>query len=165
MKKVILIALALIFVGCSDDKAEQVKEEKLVSTKEIKKEVIKEPKKEIIKPIAVKAKVVEPVKAIEPIEQKEDIVIKTVDTIPAAKSQETVYKACSSCHGAKGEKAALGKSKIIKDMSASEIETALLGYKNKTYGGAMKGLMEGQIKVNKLSDEDIKALSEYINKL
>ena len=56
------------------------------------------------------------------------------------------YDKCASCHGAAGEKAALGKSKIIKDMTKADFVAALKGYKDGTYGGASKGLMTGQVK-------------------
>ena len=53
--------------------------------------------------------------------------------------------ACAGCHGANFEKSALGKSKIVKDMSQADIETALKGYKDGSYGGVMKGVMKGQV--------------------
>jgi len=68
--------------------------------------------------------------------------------------------ACVGCHGANFEKAALGKSKIVKDMSQADIETALNGYKDGSYGGPMKGIMVGQ--VAKLSKEDITAIATSI---
>jgi len=61
--------------------------------------------------------------------------------------------ACAGCHGKDFEKSAMGKSKIVKDMSKEDIEKALKGYKDGSYGGAMKGIMKGQ--ASKLSDEDI----------
>ncbi len=73
-----------------------------------------------------------------------------------------VYKKCVSCHGSAGEKAALGKSKIIKDMSKAEIVTALKGYKDGTYGGPMKGVMKGQVAA--LSEADIQAIADMIGK-
>ncbi|QDF28187.1 c-type cytochrome [Halarcobacter anaerophilus] len=72
------------------------------------------------------------------------------------------YARCVSCHGANGEKVALGKSKIIKDMTKAEIITALKGYKDGSYGGAMKGLMKGQ--VSSLSDVDIDTIANQISK-
>jgi len=72
------------------------------------------------------------------------------------------YAKCASCHGANGEKKALGKSKVISEMSKAEIVAALNGYKDGSYGGAMKGLMKGQ--VASLSDADITAISEKIGK-
>ena len=73
-----------------------------------------------------------------------------------------LYKKCAGCHGQTGEKVALGKSKVIKDMSKADVATAMKGYKDGTYGGAMKGLMKGQ--VAKLSDADIKAIADHIGK-
>ncbi|ADG93552.1 putative cytochrome c [Arcobacter nitrofigilis DSM 7299] len=72
------------------------------------------------------------------------------------------FAKCVGCHGANGEKVALGKSKIIKDMTKAEIVTALKGYKDGTYGGPMKGLMKGQ--VTSLSDADIQAIADKIGK-
>jgi len=66
--------------------------------------------------------------------------------------------AFAGCHGANFEKEALGKSKIVKDMTAEEITKALKGYKDGSYGGAMKGVMKGQ--VAKLTEDDIKAIAE-----
>ena len=56
------------------------------------------------------------------------------------------YAKCATCHGAAGEKAALGKSKIIKDMTKADFVSALKGYQDGTYGGATKGLMAAQVK-------------------
>ena len=72
----------------------------------------------------------------------------------------TLYKKCASCHGANGEKVALGKSKVIAQMSEADLNTAMNGYKDGSYGGPMKGLMKGQ--VAKLSSDDIASLSAYI---
>ena len=69
-------------------------------------------------------------------------------------------KGCVGCHGANFEKSAMGKSKIVKDMSKEDIEKALKGYKDGSYGGAMKGVMKGQ--ASKMSDEDIAAFAESI---
>ncbi len=68
--------------------------------------------------------------------------------------------ACAGCHGQHFEKMALGKSKIVKDMSLKEIVNSLKGYKNGTYGDTMKALMESQVK--HLSDVDIEAMSLLI---
>jgi len=68
--------------------------------------------------------------------------------------------ACVGCHGASFEKAALGKSKIVKDMAKADIIAALKGYKDGSYGGAMKGVMKGQ--ADKLSDADIEAIATQI---
>ncbi len=72
------------------------------------------------------------------------------------------YAKCVGCHGANGEKAAMGKSKIIKDMSKADFIAAMKGYKDGSYGGPMKGLMKGQ--VSSLSDADIEAIANQIAK-
>jgi cytochrome c-type protein NapB len=68
--------------------------------------------------------------------------------------------ACAGCHGQHFEKVAMGKSKVVKDMSEADILVALKGYKDGSYGGAMKGLMKGQ--VASLSDADMKAMAASI---
>ena len=68
--------------------------------------------------------------------------------------------ACAGCHGQHFEKVAMGKSKVVKDMSEADILISLKGYKDGTYGGAMKGLMKGQ--VANLSDADMAAMAKSI---
>ena len=63
--------------------------------------------------------------------------------------------ACKGCHGANFEKKALGKSKIVANMTKQEVSDSLVGYKNGTYGGPMKGIMKGQ--VAKYSEADLRA--------
>ena len=70
------------------------------------------------------------------------------------------YAKCVGCHGANGEKAALGKSKNVAEMTHADIATALKGYKTGTYGGPMKSLMKGQ--VASMSDADIQAVADHI---
>jgi len=74
----------------------------------------------------------------------------------------SIYKKCAGCHGSSAEKPALGKSKIIANMSEDELSKALNGYKDGTYGGPMKGLMKGQ--VGKYSDADLEAFAQTIGK-
>lgn len=66
---------------------------------------------------------------------------------------------CAVCHGKNGEKEAIGKSKIINQMSEEEFVDALIGYKEGTYGGAMKGMMTGQVK--SLTKEEMKELAKH----
>lgn len=70
--------------------------------------------------------------------------------------------ACKGCHGAHFEKKAMGKSKVVAEMSHADIAHALKGYKTGTYGGPMKGLMKGQIA--KYSDADLDAFSQTVGK-
>lgn len=73
------------------------------------------------------------------------------------------YAKCIGCHGVNGEKSALnGKSLIISEMSKADIKTAMLGYKDGTYGAAMKAIMVSQ--VSSLSVEDIEFIANKIGK-
>ncbi len=72
------------------------------------------------------------------------------------------YAKCVACHGANGEKVALGKSKVIKDMTKAEFIAAMKGYQDDSYGGPMKGLMKAQ--VAGLSEADIEVIANQIAK-
>ena len=86
------------------------------------------------------------------------IVLSTIVAAAAAASLSAAsIAACASCHGASFEKAALGKSPIVKGQDAAKIEASLKGYKDGTYGGPMKGVMAGQVK--NLTDADIKDIA------
>lgn len=74
-----------------------------------------------------------------------------------------IYNSCVGCHGVNGEKKALGKSAIIKGWDEKKTVAALKGYKDGSYGKAMKGVMKGQ--VTRLSNEDIKAVAKHISNL
>ncbi len=68
--------------------------------------------------------------------------------------------ACKGCHGQNFEKKALGKSMIVANMTKQAISDSLVGYKNGTYGGPMKGVMKGQ--VARYSEADLKASASVI---
>ena len=107
----------------------------------------------------------EEVKAEDNATKSEDNATKAEDNATKADAKPAVAvdtKKCEACHGADFEKAALGKSKIVKDMTKADIEKAIKGYKDGSYGGAMKGLMKGQVAT--LSDDDIKAIAEKFGK-
>ena len=74
------------------------------------------------------------------------IIVIAASLLVASVAFANPYAKCATCHGAAGEKAALGKSKIIKDMTKADFVSALKGYQDGTYGGAQKGLMTGQVK-------------------
>ena len=138
MKIVIPIALALLLSACSEDNKSSLK-------------------------IGTATKVA--TQKVDVVEKKAEAeaVIEEVTTVTVVRSGRSIYTACSACHGQNAEKVALGKSKVMKGWDSAKIEDALNGYKNGTYGGAMKGLMKGQ--VSNLSDEEIKKVSDYISKL
>ena len=73
-----------------------------------------------------------------------------------------LYQKCVGCHGAKGEKVALGKSKIINTMAKADFITAMKGYKDGSYGGPMKAVMKGQVIT--LDDAKIEAIADLIIK-
>lgn len=73
-----------------------------------------------------------------------------------------LYTKCVACHGAEGEKAALGKSMIIKDMSKADFVSAMKGYKDGSYGKDQKALMKAQ--VTALSDAQIEEIASFIVK-
>lgn len=76
---------------------------------------------------------------------------------------DTIYKVCANCHGQNGETSAMnGKSKIINEMSKEDFIVSMNGYKDGSYGGALKGLMKSQVK--KLTKENIEDLANKITK-
>jgi len=136
MKIIISAALALLLVACGEE-----------APKETSQKVVK------AAPLDIK-------KEIEQQEQKA-VIPKTI--APAlSKNGAQIYMKCAGCHGADASKAAMGKSQIIKGWDATKIENALNGYKDGSYGGAMKGLMKGQ--VSSLSAKEIKRVAEHISK-
>lgn len=88
------------------------------------------------------------------------LMLALASTMMLAADGAASYAKCAGCHGQNAEKKALGKSKIVKDMSKADIVAALHSYKDGTYGGPMKGLMKGQ--VAGLDDASIEAVAQYI---
>jgi len=84
-------------------------------------------------------------------------------TTPAPTGSSLYISKCASCHGKDAKKSALNVSKVIAGWSSEEIQAALKGYKDGSYGGKMKGLMQGQSKP--LSDNDILLIADYISVL
>lgn len=76
---------------------------------------------------------------------------------PDLTKAEKIYKrSCATCHGKSGEKPAMGESKIINQLNAEEISSALFDHKSGKIVGA------GNPAKQRLSDEEIHALSEFI---
>jgi cytochrome c553 len=72
-----------------------------------------------------------------------------------------LFKKCAGCHGANGEKKALGKSAVIKGLDAAAVAKDLEGYKaGTTNKNGMGGVMKGQVAT--YTPEQIKEVSEYI---
>lgn len=67
---------------------------------------------------------------------------------------------CQSCHGADGSRVPAKDVPLIKGQSSAELLTMLKGYKDGSFGGPKKQVMEGIVK--RLSDDQMKGLAEYI---
>lgn len=123
--------------------------------------------KEMTKDVVEKAKEV----SVDVVKQANNVakdITKSIDNVIESKSDiddnaKSLYLKCSGCHGQNGELHALGKSQIINEWDEAKIESSLLGYKDGTYGGNMKGIMKGQ--VMQLNEIDIKSLANYISKM
>jgi len=89
------------------------------------------------------------------------IVLAAIGSLSVASADgASVYKKCIACHGVNAEKKALGKSAVIAGWEAPKTLAALQGYKAGTYGGAMRGLMKGQVAA--LNEEQMKEVAHYI---
>ncbi len=131
-------------------------------SKEVKEKtqnIVKDTKEVVAKTVEKTSEMVDEVK-----KTTTNAIASVTDSTPKASANgEALFKACIGCHGAKAEKKALGKSQVIAGWDKQKVIDALNGYKNGTYGGAMKAIMTGQV-ANKSSD-DIAALAGYISKL
>ncbi len=84
-------------------------------------------------------------------------------SIENAVTGEEIYSSCSSCHGADGEKKALGVGIVIAGQSKEELIIKMQGYKDGSYGGNMKEKMIP--KATMLTDKQIETVSEYISSM
>ncbi len=74
----------------------------------------------------------------------------------------SLYKACQGCHGAQGERPAMGVSLPLKGQSAEDLTKKMHGYKDGTYGESKKAIMVNLLK--RFSDEQIVMLADHIAK-
>ncbi|HEX5330057.1 c-type cytochrome [Sulfuricurvum sp.] len=89
------------------------------------------------------------------------IVILGLTVMLSAAEGSALYQKCAACHGAKGEKAALGKSEVIAGWSSAKTLDALKGYKAGTRNTkGMGAIMKGQTAT--LSDADMKTIADYV---
>jgi len=72
-------------------------------------------------------------------------------------------KKCLSCHGNKFQNKAMGKSKIVKNMTNVQIYNALVGYKNRHYGGSLSLVMYPL--VARYSDQELYDISNKIKNI
>ena len=185
MKIILSTALALVLLGCSDsaesnhakqeiqkqltesvsviskstqeviEKAKEASKEIVKQAEVVSKESVKEVKETTGKVVATVAH--ETAKVAKKVE--EEVKVPTPSTVPAIDGAK-LYTACAGCHGSHGERKALGKSAIIQGWEATKTHKALLGYKDGSYGGSMKGVMKSQI--SKFNDAELEALAKHI---
>jgi len=178
MKIVLSVILTIFLMGCGEDKPATTKDEltkqvaqTLDEVSQKSEKVVTEVKENIVEVSQETKKTTQ--EAVEEMQKKAEVAVEksrvaVANVIAPAPSKpaidgQTVYKACIGCHGVNAQNKALNKSQVIKGWKSSKIIEALHGYKDGTYGSTMKGVMKSQ--VSKLSDEDIKAVAEYISKL
>ena len=183
------VAAAMLLSGCGEKKSENAPQETPAKTEKAAPapapvaETPAKPEAKAPAPAEAAAPAAEAVKeAAAPVKEEAakqaEAVRKSVETeakkategveAAAAAAKKSVdaaalFTKCAGCHGMKGEKHALGQSNVIGGQSKAELVKKIEGYKNGTYGGAMKGLMAGQVK--SLTPEEIDALADYISKL
>lgn len=87
-------------------------------------------------------------------------------TVLFASSGASLYKKeCKSCHGAKGDKLAMGKSKAIKGMAVATVEKSMSDYASgKRKSMSLIKKMKKDF-IRKHSKEELHAVSQYIHKL
>lgn len=83
------------------------------------------------------------------------LIFSAAQTGMAADGAAIYKRQCASCHGQKGEKP--------EGMAGQDTYKMLVGYKDGSYGGEKKKIMQNAVK--KLSDEDMKAVAEHIKGL
>ena len=176
MRKLLLgsaVAIALL-TGCGDDKKEstqanqampEIKKEEITANKTSAVEKVKENNEKIEEPKETTTTVVQTKEKVIIAPDKIEGDIKEIqkESTEVGVDASTLYTTCSSCHGEKAEKLALGKSQVIAGWDKQRIIDALNGYKNGSYGGIMKNIMTGQVK-NK-TDAEIEALADLISKM
>lgn len=193
MKIVLSVAVALLLMGCSDEKSQTAQKEITQSVQKVA-AVVKTESKNIVKSVDVatedsvkvvtkKAKEVseninkttqtaltETKKVIKKTAHSIDKAIEEPKKVPAPKvvavptvDGSAIFTKCSGCHGVHADKKALNKSAIIKGWSVAKLTAAINGYKDGSYGSSMKGVMKPQ--VSKLSDAEVHAVAEHISKL
>lgn len=163
MKTIILSSLALLILSaCS---SEQAQEKTAQNVSESKVEAVKEATKNVeTLHAAAEENTTQAEAEIKPktkpaitakVEKKADADVLNGATLYANK--------CASCHGKDAKKSALNNSAPIAGWESERLITVLKGYKDGSYGGKMKAIMQGQTKP--LSDTEIELLSNYISAL
>lgn len=83
-----------------------------------------------------------------------------ISAIMAADSAKLYGAKCAECHGMDGKDTSVAGKAIA---GGSGALAKLTGYKNGTFGGDQKVIMEGNVAA--LSDADMKAIASYVDTL
>jgi len=110
-------------------------------------------------------------KAAEAVEATKEAATETVAAVKEAVAPtaddtagQAAYAKCAGCHGKDGKTKALGKSEVVAGQAVADLVTKLAEYKAGTRNvSGMGTLMKGQ--VASMSDDDIKAVSEYMSSM
>lgn len=180
-----LVAASLLFVACGEKTKEAATDAKEAITEAVKTdtESAYESTKKALEEAASAAKVeaqeladaaAKKAAELQVIAEKKaaeaaESVKETASEVSAALTPENVagkaaYAKCAGCHGADGKTKALGKSAVVAGQSVADLVAALTEYKAGTKNvSGMGALMKGQ--VASMSEDDIKAVSEYMSGL
>jgi len=183
MRKSVLILSTIVLIGCNTqtptDTPETTPAVAKSESKDIHTEAVKDAKKAVesaekaVKDAKKAVEVLEKVektdaKKVVAVEKKEEVVIdsnktETNATVAVVDGAE-IFTKCSACHGEDGKKSAFQKSEIIAGQNVEALITSITEYKAGTRDvSGMGKLMKGQ--VAELSEDEIKAVSEYISTL
>jgi cytochrome c553 len=170
MKYIIASATLLLLLGCTSEQSGSTPSNSAAEPvkKELSANVVTHTTPAVEKISTAATKAVEPAVSTEQavvadtsvaVEQVSEAMTEAITGFDA---EMNFKRKCGGCHGLNGEKSALGKSQVIKGWDAQKTIAALYGYKDGTYGAAMKALMKSQL--SSFSDDELHALAEYISK-
>lgn len=181
MQKTILSALTLLLLSaCSSEqtqnnKAESAPEHKADTVKEAKSEVSLENKVSSENGVSSEKNIsskdetslekeVSSEKNVDALNAKIDEINTQIKAEAEIPNGAAIYaNKCASCHGKDGKKSALNTSAVIAGSDSQKIKDTLKAYKEGSFGGKMKAIMQAQSKP--LSDKEIELLSNYISTL
>lgn len=152
MKVALFVVMALVFIGCTSEEQEVVTEVAPVQVKVEEKTNAQKIKDTITEQASTLVSSV-----------KDSTAYLVESVIPDKIDGKALYASCIGCHGANGEKKALGKSAAIQGWNAQKTMDALNGYSDGSYGGALKSMMKSQ--ADKLTRAEKEAIAEHISKL
>lgn len=166
MKKITLltlVALSMLFTACGEKTKKAVEETAPAVQEAIKEDLthaIDSAKEAVEKASEVtKAKASELATAAS--EKTQELKAQASDAIASMRAPDA-YSKCKGCHGAKGEKAALGKSAIIGGQDKATLVASMQAYKAGTRNiSGMGSLMKGQMA--SVSEADIEVIAEYLS--